>query len=487
MSLKYKSALLGLVVIISIVVAVIITNNNSKVWGLNDYNSQKLDWQDCYGEFQCSSFKVPIDYDNMNDKNFILQVLKHNALDEASKLGAIVVNPGGPGGSAVHYAFNAKYIVSEGLLKKYDIVGFDSRGINNSEEIRCLTDAEEDTFLSADASDGKPQSIADLEAISKDFAAKCAKSAGARLGHVSTLEAAKDMEILRILLNEDKLNYLGKSYGTYLGTLYASLFPKSVGRMVLDGAVDPSSTLREQQIAQAVGFDRALNNYLASQSTFSLVEIQTLLMNSKTSPMEDSSGRKATQSLVITAIAQSLYDSNEGWRELSQLLDKAIIKDDPSGIFELADRYNTRGESGSYYSNQNDIAIMITCLDWKEPRTVEQMGSDRDAFIKAAPVFGQFLNFAGLPCKYWKAKPQLPETQLTEIDTSPIIIIGVTEDPATPYLWSQNLAKVFTNSKLLTLRGEGHTGHNQGNKCVDSAVDSYYLTGKIRASALICA
>ena len=487
MSSKFKSILLVIVVAIALSAVVVINNTDSKAWGLKEYNSQILDWQDCYGEFQCSSFKVPIDYENIDNENFVLKVLKHSALDQAEKLGAIVVNPGGPGGSAVHYAFNAKYIVSNALLKKYDIVGFDSRGINNSEEIRCLTDAEEDAFLSADASDGKPQSVANLEAISKDFAAKCAKSAGAKLGHVSTLEAAKDMEILRNLLNEDKLNYLGKSYGTYLGTLYASLFPKSVGRMVLDGAVDPSSSLREQQIAQAVGFDRALNNYLASQSTFNLAEIQSLLMKSKIEPMEDSSGRKATQSLVITAIAQSLYDPNDGWRELSNLLDKAISKEDPSGIFELADRYNTRDESGSYYSNQNDIAIMITCLDWQEPRTVEQMRSDRDEFINAAPVFGQFLNFAGLPCKYWKAKPQLPKTQLTKIETSPIIIIGVTEDPATPYKWSQNLAKVFTNSKLLTLKGEGHTGHNQGNKCVDSAVDSYYLTGKIRTSALICA
>jgi pimeloyl-ACP methyl ester carboxylesterase len=487
MSLKYKTVLLGLGILIFLGAAVIVTNNNSKAWGLKDYNSQKLDWQNCYGDFQCSSFKVPIDYEDMDNKNFVLKVLKHSALDKADKLGSIVVNPGGPGGSAVHYAFNAKYIVSDALLAKYDIVGFDSRGINNSEEIRCLTDAEEDNFLNADASDGKPQSIADLVAISKDFAVKCAESAGAKLGHVSTLEAAKDMEILRNLLNEDKLNFLGKSYGTYLGTLYASLFPKSVGRMVLDGAVDPSSSLREQQIAQAVGFDQALNNYLASQNKFNLADIQTLIMNSKSNPMEDSSGRKATQSLVITAIAQSLYDPNEGWRELSKLLSKAITKEDPLGIFKLADSYNSRDKSGSYYSNQNDIAIMITCLDWQEPRTVEQMGSDRDAFIKVAPVFGQFLNFAGLPCKYWKAKPQLPKTQLTKIITSPIIIIGVTEDPATPYVWSQNLAKVFPNSKLLTLRGEGHTGHNQGNKCVDSAVDSYYLTGKIRTSALICA
>jgi pimeloyl-ACP methyl ester carboxylesterase len=295
------------------------------------------------------------------------------------------------------------------------------------------------------------------------------------------------MEILRNLLNEGKLNYLGKSYGTYLGTLYASLFPNSVGRMVLDGAVDPNASLREQEIEQAVGFDRALNNFLASQKKFNLSQIQTLLLNSKTRPMEDKSGRKATQALAITAIAQSLYDPKDGWRELARVLDKAITNHDPSGIFELADLYNNRDESGSFYSNQNDISLMITCLDWKDQRTVEEMQSDRSAFIEAAPTFGKFLNFAGLACKYWKAKPQLPKTQLTKIVTSPIIIIGVTQDPATPYKWSQKLAKVFTNSKLLTLKGEGHTGHNQGNKCVDSAVDSYYLTGKIRQTGLICA
>ena len=484
---KYRPVILALVIILSLSAAVIMTNTKSKTWTLNDYNSQQLNWQDCYDNFQCSEFKVPLDYENLDNKSFTLKVLKHSALDQKNRVGSLVVNPGGPGGSAMHYAFNTKYIVSDAIIRSYDIVGFDSRGINNSEEIRCLSDSEEDTFLNVDASDGKSKSVADLVAASKVFAAKCAKAAGDKLGHISTLEAAKDMEILRNLLNEGKLNYLGKSYGTYLGTLYASLFPNSVGRMVLDGAVDPNASLREQEIEQAVGFDRALNNFLASQKKFNLSQIQTLLLNSKTRPMEDKSGRKATQALAITAIAQSLYDPKDGWRELARVLDKAITNHDPSGIFELADLYNNRDESGSYYSNQNDISLMITCLDWKDQRTVEEMQSDRSAFIEAAPIFGKFLNFAGLACKYWKAKPQLPKTQLTKIVTSPIIIIGVTQDPATPYKWSQKLAKVFTNSKLLTLKGEGHTGHNQGNKCVDSAVDSYYLTGKIRQTGLICA
>ena len=487
MSLKYKSVLLGLVVLISFSALIIIKNMNSQAWDLNDYNSQKLDWQNCYGEFQCSSFKVPVDYDDMSKENFVLKVLRHNALDQQGKLGSIVVNPGGPGGSAVHYAFNAKYVVSDALLEKYDIVGFDSRGINNSEEIRCLSDSEEDNFLNADGSDGTAESVARLIAISKDFAAKCAKSAGEKLGHLSTLEAAKDMDILRILLNEKKLNFLGKSYGTYLGTLYAALFPETVGRIVLDGAVSPNVSTRDQQLAQAIAFDNALNNFLASQERFKLSDIKNLLSQAAVNPLKSPGGRVATQSTVITAIATTLYDSGDGWKSLKKILDQAITKRDTREIFKQADEYNNRAPDGTYYSNQTDISIVISCLDWKEPRTIEEMTLDRKEFIKAAPVFGPFLNFAGLPCKYWKSEPQLPPMPLKEIKTSPILVIGVTNDPATPYKWAQDLTKVFTNAKLLTLNGDGHTGHNQGNECIDSVVNSYFLTGKIASEPLICA
>jgi len=484
---KYKSILLTFVILAVLGSAIVFINTNSKNWELNNYNSQKLDWRDCYGGYQCSSYKVPIDYSNIGNQSFTLKVLRHKAFDQKNRLGSIVVNPGGPGSSAMDYAYNSESIVSSAINKKYDIVGFDPRGVNNSEAIRCLSNSEEDQFLNTDSSDGKATNIAALVAISQDFARKCAKAAGVKLGHLSTLETAKDMEILRNLLGEKKLNFLGKSYGTYLGTLYASLYPNRVGRMVLDGAVAPNISLREQELVQGVGFDKALNNFLSSQKTFKLIDVKNLLSQAATKPMKDATGRKATQSLVITSIAQSLYDSKSGWKDLTKLLKLAISKQNPSGIFELADRYNNRDASGRYYSNQGDISIMITCLDWQEPRTVEQMRLDREQFIKAAPIFGPFLNFAGLPCKYWKAKPQLPKTQITKISTSPIIIIGVTEDPATPYVWSQELTKVFPNSKLLTLRGEGHTGHNQGNKCIDSTVDSYFLTGKIPQRGLICA
>ena len=487
MSIKFKPALLALAIVFVSGVAILLINNDSKTWTLEDYKSQELNWRSCYDGFECSSFKVPVDYTKIDNQSFTLKVLRHNALDQKNKLGSIVVNPGGPGGSATLYAYNAEYILSKEINEKYDVVGFDPRGINESGEIRCLTDEEEDEFLNADASDGKSANVAALSATSKDFADKCAKAAGKKLGHYSTLEAAKDMEILRLLLNEKKLNFLGKSYGTYLGTLYAALYPETVGRIVLDGAVSPNVSMREQQLAQAVAFDKALNNFLATQKRFKLSDIKKLLSDADTNPMEGSDGRYAGQSIAITAIATTLYDSGDGWKDLKKMLNQAIVKRDPTEMFKQADDYNNRDSAGNYYSNQTDVSIIINCLDWKEPRTIEEITSDRGAFTKAAPIFGPYLYLAGLPCKYWKTEPQLPPMPLKNIDTSPVLVIGVTNDPATPYEWAEDLVKVFTNGKLLTLIGDGHTGHNQGNECVDSLVDSYFLTGKIGSEPLICA
>ncbi len=487
MSIKFKPALLALAIVFVSGVAILFINHDSKVWTLEDYKSQELNWRDCYDGFECSSFKVPVNYAKVDNQSFTLKVLRHNALDQKNKLGSIVVNPGGPGGSATLYAYNAEYILSKEINEKYDVVGFDPRGINESGEIRCLTDEEEDEFLNADASDGKSANVAALSATSKDFADKCAKAAGKKLGHYSTLEAAKDMEILRLLLNEKKLNFLGKSYGTYLGTLYAALYPETVGRIVLDGAVSPNVSMREQQLAQAVAFDKALNNFLATQKRFKLSDIKKLLSDADTNPMKGSDGRYASQSIAITAIATTLYDSGDGWKDLKKMLNQAIVKRNPAEMFKQADDYNNRDSAGNYYSNQTDVSIIINCLDWKEPRTIEEITSDRGVFIKAAPIFGPYLYLAGLPCKYWKTEPQLPPMPLKNIDTSPVLVIGVTNDPATPYEWAQDLVKVFTNGKLLTLNGDGHTGHNQGNECVDSVVDSYFLTGKTGSEPLICA
>lgn len=478
---------LSTLLVISVVLLGFIQITKPKTWTLEKYYAQNLDWKDCYNGFECATFKVPVDYEKITGQSFNLKVLRHRATDTKNRLGALLVNPGGPGGSATDYAFNAESIVSAKIYKRYDIVGFDPRGINNSEPIRCLTNSEEDEFLDADATGGSSVEIAKLIEISKSFASKCAAAAGIKLGHYSTLETAKDMDILRSILGMSKLNYLGKSYGTYLGTLYAALFPKKVGKFVLDGAVAPNVSLRDQELAQAIGFDSALRNYLAKNKKFSLNQILDFINKSEDKPLITKSHRALSQSLIITALAQSLYNMKTGWPELSDALHGAIVKDNPIGLLQLADEYNNRDSAGNFYSNQGDISIMITCLDWQENRSTAQMASDQEEFKKSSPVFGPYLGFAGLPCKYWRAKPQLPNISLTKINTPPLLVIGVTGDPATPYKWAEELVKSFPKGTLVTLKGEGHTGHNRGNKCVDAAVDSYFLTGKIPPTPLICA
>lgn len=395
------------------------------------------------------------------------------------------MNPGGPGGSGIQYVLSADSIVSKSIENVYDLIGFDPRGVNLSQPIRCLTDKQEDIFLGGD---GSVQTAADLSgaiASAKLMATSCAAAAGSRLAHYSTLDTARDMELLRTLLKEPKLNYIGKSYGTYLGTLYAALYPKTTGRIVLDGAVDPTVAIRDQNIAQAVGFDTALKSFIASNSSFSLQQIRKFLQNSRTNPLFDGRRRELSESLAVTGIAAALYDPSNGWPLLARALDSAINNKDPNGFFLLADSYNERDTNGHYVSNQNDISSVISCLDFKDSRNLSQIEADSKLFSAAAPFFGPYLAYSGLSCVYWKAKPVV-SPRFNDLVTSPLLIIGTTRDPATPYRWAKGLHKLLLKSTLITLNGDGHTGANRGSSCVDKAMNYYLLTGKPPLHDITC-
>ena len=395
------------------------------------------------------------------------------------------MNPGGPGGSGIQYVLSADSIVSKSIENVYDLIGFDPRGVNLSQPIRCLTDKQEDIFLGGD---GSVQTAADLSgaiASAKLMATSCAAAAGGRLAHYSTLDTARDMELLRTLLKEPKLNYIGKSYGTYLGTLYAALYPKTTGRIVLDGAVDPTVAIRDQNIAQAVGFDTALKSFIASNSSFSLQQIRKFLQNSRTNPLFDGRRRELSESLAVTGIAAALYDPSNGWPLLARALDSAINNKDPNGFFLLADSYNERDTNGHYVSNQNDISSVISCLDFKDSRNLSQIEADSKLFSAAAPFFGPYLAYSGLSCVYWKAKPVV-SPRFNDLVTSPLLIIGTTRDPATPYRWAKGLHKLLLKSTLITLNGDGHTGANRGSSCVDKAMNYYLLTGKPPLHDITC-
>ena len=454
-------------------------------WTLANYQGQTLQWSPCNDGFECTSFKVPLDYSHIDGNSFVIQAIKHVANTPAKRLGSLIMNPGGPGGSAIDYVLSADSIVSKSIEDVYDLVGFDPRGVNLSQPIRCLTDAQEDTYLGGN---GSVQSAADLAtAISsaKLMASACAKAAGNKLAHYSTLDTARDMEILRILLKEPKLNYIGKSYGTFLGTLYAVLYPNTIGRVVLDGAVDPNISPRDANIAQAVGFETALKSFVAANPTFSISQIKNFLQSARTKPLTEYPNRQLSESLAITGIAAALYEPADGWPILKRALANAINHGNPADFFFLADSYNQRDPSGHYVSNQTDISSVIGCLDSKDPRTLAQVEGDAKAFSAAAPFFGPYLTYGGLSCLYWKAQP-VATPVLKNLETNPLLIIGTTRDPATPYHWAQGLHKDLLNSTLITLNGDGHTGANRGSSCVDKAMNNYLLTGKSPAHDITC-
>jgi pimeloyl-ACP methyl ester carboxylesterase len=462
-----------------------------KLETLQDFQSQKIKWRTCYDQFKCADVLVPIDYTNIKLGTFKIAVLKYEASNKEDRIGSMFVNPGGPGASGFDYAYQAEYIVSPQVLALYDIVGFDPRGVGRSAPIRCLTDDEMDANY---ASDAKPDSAQELETLIKeaqDYVAKCEKNTK-NLNAYSTENAARDMDVIRAVLGDKKLNYLGKSYGTYLGTIYAQLFPDKVGRVVLDGAIDPDATPVQQSITQAVGFDNALDAFVKDCLQIDTCPLPkgatkqyfTELFDSVAEkPLITSTERVATESLVVLGTASALYDNESGWPML-----RVAIKQAQNGrgfmFLSLADAYTGRQLNGTYPSNEGDSGFVIDCLDWNDGRTNEQIAQDAQTFKEQAPVFGPYLSYSGISCKYFPGIKQ--PIKIEQIKTTPIIIIGTLRDPATPYSWAVALSKLITNSLLITLDGDGHTGHGRGSSCVDKTVDTYFITGKIPATDQKC-
>jgi pimeloyl-ACP methyl ester carboxylesterase len=462
-----------------------------KLETLQDFQSQKIKWRTCYDSYKCADVLVPIDYTNIKLGTFKIAVLKYEAGNKQDRIGSMFVNPGGPGASGFDYAYQAEYIVSPQVLALYDVVGFDPRGVGRSAPIRCLTDDEMDANY---ASDAKPDDAQELETLIKeaqDYVAKCEKNTK-NLTAYSTENAARDMDVIRAVLGDKKLNYLGKSYGTYLGTIYAQLFPDKVGRVVLDGAIDPGATPLEQSLIQAVGFDNALDAFVKDCLQIDTCPLPkgakkqyfTELFDSVAEkPLITSTNRVATESLVVLGTALALYDNESGWPMLRVALKQA--QSSRGFMFlSLADAYTGRQLNGTYPSNEGDSGFVIDCLDWNDTRTNEQIAQDAQTFKAQAPVFGPYLAYSGISCKYFTGIKQ--PTKFKQINTTPMIVIGTLRDPATPYSWAVALHKLITNSRLITLDGDGHTGHGRGSVCVDKSVDAYFITGKIPAADQKC-
>jgi pimeloyl-ACP methyl ester carboxylesterase len=460
------------------------------------YYEQELTWKDCAqaGEaFECATLKVPLNYASPS-RSIGLSVLKRPADDVSDKLGALVINPGGPGGSGVDYAKYATTVFSPGVTARYDIVGFDPRGVGRSAPIRCIDNRQTDTWLSMDATPDTPAEIADLVAFDKTFAQACKKNTGAVLGHVSTVEAAADMDLLRAALGEKKLSFFGASYGTLLGATYAQEFPDRVGRFVLDGAVSPTATADEASKSQAAGFETALTAFIADcvKDTCALgrsaaaakAKLASFIDSLDKDPLPTGTSRVLTQQLGETGVVAALY-SRDDWVILRLALIQAF-DGNGGGLLALADGYSGR-VNGTYDSSLLQANVAIDCLDsGKAGSSVADVEKQAAAYEAVAPIFGDSTRWSALACHDWPVTAEFPTPKLTAVGAAPIVVVGTTRDPATPYAWSEELASTLTSGVLLTRDGDGHTGYRQGNACIDTTVDAYLLAGTVPKDGKRC-
>jgi pimeloyl-ACP methyl ester carboxylesterase len=463
---------------------------------LAGYDAQHLDWTSCDNGFECAHLLVPFNYEQPDGRRFTLPVIKLPAADPSRRIGALVVNPGGPGGSGVQYALAARSELPAAVLARFDIVGFDPRGVGGSEPaLHCLTGPQLDQYL---ATDDEPATAAQLATVvqqSKLFAARCEQNSAALLPYVGTENAARDLDVLRAALGDARLSYLGKSYGTYLGAWYAELFPQRVRALVLDGAVDPDTPSLQSDITQAQGFQVAFASFaswcvttsgcpLGRPAARAAAKVQGLITRANATPLANqlNDGQPANGAMLVTGIAAALY-SKAYWPDLKTALASAF-GGNGTVLVELANLLVGRNPNGTY-SNLVDAETAIDCLDRPWPRALSSWQAAAKQAAAAAPLFGAPILWGSLACAYWPV-PSAPLPQLRAAGARPILVVGTTRDPATPYRWAQALARDLASGVLLGWNGDGHTAYGQGSACVDTIVNDYLIDLTVPRSGVVC-
>jgi pimeloyl-ACP methyl ester carboxylesterase len=461
---------------------------------LASYYSQTLEWADCNGGDQCTKLTVPLDYARPSGRTIQLNVLKVPAEDPGSRLGSLVVNPGGPGEPGVSYAVQGAF--GQPLRDHFDIVGFDPRGAGSSAPVDCLSDSDLDLYLSVDPDPSTPAEVAAFKAEQHAIAIGCPRLSGAIAGHVSTVEAARDMDILRAALAEPRLTYLGASYGTKLGATYAQLFPERVGRFVLDGAVDVSLSPRDQILQQAAGFQKALESYAANCVAADvgcflggtvpdvLQTVSTLLDHIAAHPLPAQDGRVLSSGNAFSGVAVTLYNRSF-WVLLSSAL-RAALGGDGSQLLRLSDAYNARNSDGTYANNSMEAYYDISCLDDPSSLPFSKVPGQYPAFEKASSVFGRVFAWGLTACRGFAPRSDQPVPTIHAQGAAPIVVVGTTRDPATPFRWAVALAHQLDSGVLVRRNGDGHTGYRTGNPCVDDVVESYLVSGIVPANNTSC-
>jgi pimeloyl-ACP methyl ester carboxylesterase len=452
-----------------------------------------IHWEKC-GGVQCATLAVPLALNDPSKGTINLALARHRATGK--RIGTLLTNPGGPGAAALWIAQNAAQEFPKQLLQHFDIVAWDPRGVGKSTAVHC--DSELDWFWDIDRSPDTSAELAQNVSVSKRLAHDCETTDARILPYLSSGNTVLDMERIREALGEAQISYLGFSYGTYLGALYANEFPTRVRAMVLDGAVDPTLSPDAAGEQQAVGFEQSLDAFLADCSAktscafhaggHSAPAYDQLIAQIDAEPLAATvSGESRTlgPGEADLGVGEALYGGRQAWPRLAKALAHAA-QGDGSDLLQLSDEYTMR-EKGGTYTNETAAFYAIGCLDAPSVPSLLDVEKEAARTSKVAPRLGASTVWLGLPCTYWPVKPDGSTEPIHAKGAPPILVLGTTHDPATPFAWARSLAAQLDSGHLVALNDEGHTAYGRGSSCIDDIVHAYLLNLTVPPPGTVCA
>ncbi|MGD0310929.1 MAG: alpha/beta hydrolase [Acidimicrobiales bacterium] len=447
-----------------------------------------VDWTAC-GSLQCGSVTVPLDYRNPGGPTIQIAVARHPAEVPSERIGSLVINPGGPGASGIDDLPNELSVLTPEVLDRFDIVSFDPRGVGRSSPVLCTGGVAGGS--SGPAIDPVPTTPAAQQALlrnDREFAAQCQHYSGSVLPYVGTVDAAQDLDRIRAALGDTQLTFVGHSYGTLLGATYAEMFPTHVRAMVLDGAIDPALSTVQYATDQADSLESELQSFFAwcasdpgcpwRPSGDPTTALLALIQQSRTAPLSGPGGATAGPAELYDALLAGL-ESQSSWPTLAGALAQA---EQGSGAeaASMSGRYETGGSSNGAEAEQ-----AIDCLDHPVDRSPSSYAALAASAGASAPVFGPLLTWGLLGCATWPVLPTRVPAPATDPGAPPILVVGTTGDPVTPYAWAVALAHELTGGVLLTWQGKSHVATFY-SPCVRAAIGAYVVAGTLPAPGTVC-
>ncbi|WP_230879569.1 alpha/beta hydrolase [Planomonospora sp. ID67723] len=440
---------------------------------------------------ECGTLTVPLDYADPDGETIDLALIRIKAAGSGRRLGSLVFNFGGPGGSGVDILPLAAPAYTA-LNTRYDLVSFDPRGVERSSGVRCGSAAETEKYNAADSTPDTSAERAQLKRVTAEFVQACQETSGEILPHVGTISSAKDLERLREALGEGRLNYFGMSYGTHLGAIYATMFPEKVGRFLLDAPLDPTLSFRQRTLDQMRGFQRSYEAFLAdcaakgpgkcvlgADRKSAGNKVRALWKRLDAKPLKVGR-RELTQGLAVTGIGAALY-AQQAWPVLEQALGLAL-KGDGRLLLGLSDSYTGRKPDGTYSTLMTSFPA-ISCADTAERPSAAEQAKTEAAARRISPMFGG--TGLGSLCAAWPFAGSNAAKKVDATGSAPIVVVATTSDPATPYAWGPKLTRQLKTAVLVTSKGEGHGAYGV-NTCTTKVADAYLIDGKVPAEGTVC-